>query len=186
MQATGGFSSTGGPPWSNFSRSGVRSHGASDQGLYRRGDVYQVNLSQRFEMGFSGDGYGLFKTLYQLNPAPFFAYVNAGDQQILSTSPERFLLRRGDRVETRPIKGTRPRGGTPAQDQEMQDALLRSPKDEAELSMIVDLLRNDIGKVCAGGTVAVTQHKPWRPTRMSTTWYPWWRWSWLRERDPWI
>ena len=110
-------------------------------------------------MGFAGDSYSLFKALYQLNPAPFFAYVNAGDHQIVSTSPERFLLRSGSRVETRPIKGTRPRGKTPEQDREMKAALARSPKDDAELSMIVDLLRNDIGKVCAGGSVAVTQHK---------------------------
>lgn len=123
------------------------------------GDVYQVNLSQRFEMGFAGDSYSLFKALYQMNPAPFFAYVNAGDHQIVSTSPERFLLRNGSRVETRPIKGTRPRGKTPEQDREMKVALSCSPKDDAELSMIVDLLRNDIGKVCVKGSVAVTQHK---------------------------
>ena len=94
-----------------------------------------------------------------MNPAPFFAYVNAGDHQIVSTSPERFLLRNGSRVETRPIKGTRPRGETPEKDREMKSALVRSPKDDAELSMIVDLLRNDIGKVCAGGSVVVAQHK---------------------------
>ncbi len=123
------------------------------------GDVYQVNFSQRFEMGIEGDSYTLFKTLYQMNPAPFFAFVNAGDHQVVSTSPERFLMRRGRRVETRPIKGTRPRGKTPEQDLEMKAALECSHKDDAELSMIVDLLRNDIGKVCQGGSVAVAQHK---------------------------
>ncbi len=123
------------------------------------GDAYQVNLSQRFEIGFAGDCFSLFRTLYHLNPAPFFAYVNAGDHQIVSTSPERFLLRSGSRVETRPIKGTRPREKAPEKDREMMAALARSPKDDAELSMIVDLLRNDIGKVCAGGSVVVAQHK---------------------------
>ena len=80
------------------------------------GDVYQVNMSQRFQMEFSGDPFHLFQRLYQENPAPFFAFVQAGDHQIVSTSPERFLLQEGKHVETRPIKGTRPRGDTPETD----------------------------------------------------------------------
>ena len=91
------------------------------------GDVYQVNMSQRFEMGFTGDAYGLFHTLYEMNPAPFFAYVNTGDHQIVSTSPERFLLRKGSDVETRPIKGTRPRGKTPVEDEAMKAELAELP-----------------------------------------------------------
>jgi para-aminobenzoate synthetase component 1 len=153
------FYGDGKRPRANVSRS---EHMASVQRIkdyITAGDVYQVNLSQRFEMGFHGDGYALFKSLYRLNPAPFFAYVNAGDHQIVSTSPERFLQRRGKRVESRPIKGTRPRGETPKKDRQMKHALAHSAKDDAELAMIVDLLRNDIGKVCAGGSVAVAQHK---------------------------
>ncbi len=123
------------------------------------GDVYQVNMSQRFEMDFEGDTFGLFSQLYHNNPAPFFAYINAGDHQIVSTSPERFLLQTGDRIETRPIKGTRPRGKTPAQDAQFGLELQQSKKDDAELSMIVDLLRNDIGKVCQAGSVRVAEHK---------------------------
>jgi para-aminobenzoate synthetase component 1 len=123
------------------------------------GDVYQVNLSQRFRVPFKGNGFGLFRHLYQQNPAPFFAYLQAGDHEVVSTSPERFLRRVGQQVETRPIKGTRPRGKTPAQDRTMRDELTASAKDDAELSMIVDLLRNDIGKVCAAGSVKVTEHK---------------------------
>jgi len=123
------------------------------------GHVYQVNLSQRFKMGFQGNGYTLFSALLHHNPAPFFAYINAGDHQIVSTSPERFLCQTGRRVETRPIKGTRPRGKTPSQDDALQRELQESQKDDAELSMIVDLLRNDIGKVCKAGTVKVTAHK---------------------------
>jgi len=123
------------------------------------GDVYQVNMSQRFEMGFSGDSYSLFRRLYGMNPAPFFAYIQAGNHQIVSTSPERFISRTGRRVETRPIKGTRPRGGTPAEDLVLRNELRDSRKDDAELSMIVDLLRNDIGKVCEGGSVRVAEHK---------------------------
>ncbi len=123
------------------------------------GDVYQVNLSQRFEVPFEGDGFGLFRHLYAQNPAPFFAYIRAEDHQVVSTSPERFLLRTGADVETRPIKGTRPRGRTPDEDRTMGEELSRSAKDDAELSMIVDLLRNDIGKVCAAGSVNVSEHK---------------------------
>ncbi|MGE0082842.1 MAG: aminodeoxychorismate synthase component I [Desulfococcaceae bacterium] len=123
------------------------------------GHVYQVNMSQRFRMGFSGDTFTLFRELWAANPAPFFAYINAGDHQIVSTSPERFILQKGRQVETRPIKGTRPRGKTQEEDEKLARELLESPKDDAELSMIVDLLRNDIGKVCRPGSVRVTEHK---------------------------
>jgi para-aminobenzoate synthetase component I len=124
-----------------------------------RGHVYQVNMSQRFETEFSGDAFSLFAGMFEVNPAPFFAFVQAGDHQIVSTSPERFIQLLGKTVETRPIKGTRPRGKTPAQDQSMRRELETSFKDDAELSMIVDLLRNDIGKVCAAGSVRVREHK---------------------------
>jgi para-aminobenzoate synthetase component 1 len=123
------------------------------------GHVYQVNMSQRFHMDFEGDPYSLFKTLYSNNPAPFFAFIQAGDHQIVSTSPERFIWRKGDQVETRPIKGTRPRGKTTLEDESLRTDLMESKKDDAELSMIVDLLRNDLGKVCASGTVHVAEHK---------------------------
>jgi para-aminobenzoate synthetase component 1 len=123
------------------------------------GDVYQVNMSQRFEGKFQGDAFALFRDLFAADPAPFFAFVQAGDHQIVSTSPERFIELRGRSVETRPIKGTRPRGDTPEQDQALRQALVTSAKDEAELSMIVDLLRNDLGKVCATGSVRLHEHK---------------------------
>ena len=124
-----------------------------------RGHVYQVNMSQRFEAEFRGDPFALFASMFEANPAPFFAFIHAGDHQILSTSPERFIELRGKTVETRPIKGTRPRGKTAEQDQSMRRELETSCKDDAELSMIVDLLRNDIGKVCAAGSVHVSEHK---------------------------
>jgi para-aminobenzoate synthetase component 1 len=123
------------------------------------GDVYQVNMSQRFETDFSGDPFNLFLALFHENPAPFFAYVNAGDHQVISTSPERFLKLQGKEVETRPIKGTRPRGKTEYEDRSLKLELEQSEKDDAELSMIVDLLRNDLGKVCRPGSVHVAQHK---------------------------
>lgn len=148
-----------GPLRSNFSRDGYIDAVRRVRHYIRQGDVYQVNLSQRFSFAFQGDLYTLFLRLFERNPAPFFAFLNLGDFQILSTSMERFLFRRGDYLETRPIKGTRPRGRTPAEDALLRQELLASPKDDAELSMIVDLLRNDLGKVCQGRTVKVKEHK---------------------------
>ena len=159
VPACGFFSGDGGPMVSNLSKSDYEAAIQRIREYIAAGDVYQVNFSQRFEMGFHGDAYSLFCSLYRMNPAPFFAFVNAGDHQIVSTSPERFLMQRGRQVETRPIKGTRPRGRTPDVDRAMQAELSGSPKDDAELSMIVDLLRNDIGRVCTGGSVTVTEHK---------------------------
>jgi para-aminobenzoate synthetase component 1 len=123
------------------------------------GDIYQANLSQRFETDFSGDPFNLFQMLFHNNPAPFFAYINAGNHHIVSTSPERFLKQVGNNIETRPIKGTRPRGKTESEDVSLRLELEKSQKDEAELSMIVDLLRNDLGKVCRAGSVNVAEHK---------------------------
>jgi para-aminobenzoate synthetase component I len=134
-----------------------RVHGIRD--YIARGHVYQVNMSQRFEAAFDGDAFALFAALFDANPAPFFAYLQAGDHQIVSTSPERFIELRGTKVETRPIKGTRRRGKTPDEDAAFRRDLETSAKDDAELSMIVDLLRNDIGKVCAAGSVKVVEHK---------------------------
>jgi para-aminobenzoate synthetase component I len=123
------------------------------------GDVYQVNFAQRFEAGFSGDPFELFRSYYDENPAPFFAYINAGDHQIISTSPERFIHRIGNKIETRPIKGTRPRGKDENADLALKRELEESEKDESELSMIVDLMRNDLGKVSECGSVRVLHHK---------------------------
>ncbi|MDY6972834.1 MAG: anthranilate synthase component I family protein, partial [Thermodesulfobacteriota bacterium] len=144
---------------SNFTRADYMEAIEKIKEYIASGHVYQVNMSQRFEMEFLGDTFSLFKALYNINPAPFFAYINSGDHQIISTSPERFILRKGKRVETRPIKGTRPRGKTLTEDKELGRQLKQSKKDEAELSMIVDLLRNDLGKVCVGGSVRVLEHK---------------------------
>jgi para-aminobenzoate synthetase component 1 len=116
-------------------------------------------MSQRFEMEYRGDPFSLFMKLYDENPAPFFAFINAGDHQIVSTSPERFITLRGNHVETRPIKGTKPRGKTLDEDERFRSQLVNSKKDEAELSMIVDLMRNDIGKVCDASSVKVKEHK---------------------------
>jgi para-aminobenzoate synthetase component I len=148
-----------GPPASNFTRPAYLQAIRRIRDYIRQGDVYQVNLAQRFSFPFTGDAYALFRRLFALNPAPFYAYLNCGDFQVLSTSMERFLYRRGDYLETRPIKGTRPRGLTPEEDAALGRELVESFKDDAELSMIVDLLRNDLGKVCTPRSVRVAEHK---------------------------
>ncbi|MGJ8652248.1 MAG: aminodeoxychorismate synthase component I [Opitutaceae bacterium] len=119
------------------------------------GDIYQVNLSQRARCPFEGDSLELFQALRQGNPSPYGAFINAGDLQIISTSPEQFLRKRGRSVETRPIKGTRPRGATPEEDLQNAAALRASEKERAELLMIVDLERNDLGRVAEFGSVRV-------------------------------
>jgi para-aminobenzoate synthetase component 1 len=148
-----------GRPRSNFTRDGYLAALGKVREYIQRGDVYQVNLSQRFHFPFTGDSFRLWKTLFDINPAPFYAYVNGGDHRILSTSMERFLYRQGEYIETRPIKGTRGRGATGEEDRELAADLLASPKDDAELSMIVDLLRNDLGRICRAETVRVAEHK---------------------------
>jgi len=121
------------------------------------GDIFQANLSQRFRVamppGFSG--IDLYHRLRSINPAPFAALIKSGDTEIVSASPERFLRLRQGKVETCPIKGTRPRGSTPAADRALASELLASEKDRAENVMIVDLLRNDLSRVCRDGTVEV-------------------------------
>lgn len=155
------YQTGGDDPWleSTFSRDGYKRAVNAIREYIRSGHVYQVNLSQRFRLKACGDGFSTFRELFGANPAPFYAYIQAGDHQVLSTSPERFLARRGREVESRPIKGTRPRGETLRQDERNAEELLASDKDDAELSMIVDLIRNDLGKVCAPGSVEVTRHK---------------------------
>lgn len=144
---------------SNFNKDEYKESISDIINYIKEGDIYQVNMSQRFSSDFEGDSYALFKELYEENPAAFFSYLNCGDHQIVSTSPERFILQEGARVEAKPIKGTRPRGQTSKEDNLLKKELQNSPKDDAELSMIVDLLRNDIGKVCKGGSVKVIKHK---------------------------
>jgi len=121
------------------------------------GDIFQVNLSQRFEADLSVPPYELYQRLRRINPAPFASYLNFDDVSIVGASPERFLKVSGDWVETRPVKGTRPRGKTKAEDKALAQELLSSVKDRAENIMIVDLERNDIGRVCRYGTVRVTE-----------------------------
>ena len=125
------------------------------------GDIYQVNFAQRFSAPYGGRGVDLYRRLRSVSPAPFAAYLDLrgdfGGVEVLSSSPERFLLADGDRIETRPIKGTRPRGATPEEDARNVEALRASAKDRAEHLMIVDLERNDLGRVGAPGSVRVPE-----------------------------
>lgn len=126
------------------------------QALLLSGDVYQVNLAQRFSASYQGDLYQAWQLLREQISAPFAAFMDFGDATILSLSPERFLQATAKgQVETKPIKGTRPRGKTQQEDQQLAAELLSSSKDRAENLMIVDLLRNDLGRVCQAGSIQV-------------------------------
>ncbi len=121
------------------------------------GDVYQVNLSRRLEAEFRGDGLALYSRLARLSPSAMGAYIDGGDFTLLSASPELFFSVRNGVIETAPIKGTAPRHADPMRDAAARAALLASAKDRAENLMIVDLMRNDLSKVCAPGTVTVPE-----------------------------
>ena len=121
------------------------------------GDIFQVNLSRRFETSLDMAPAELYLKLRHINPAPMAAFLQFEEGAVAGASPERFLKVRGRHVETRPIKGTRPRGTTPEDDQSLSERLLSSEKDNAELAMIVDLERNDLGRVCTYGSVHVTE-----------------------------
>ena len=121
----------------------------------REGDCYQVNLAQRFNTKVEGDPWLAYQALRKINPSPFSAFMNYPDFQILSNSPERFLSVREGLVQTKPIKGTRPRSKNKNKDKSLFQELINSKKDQAENVMIVDLLRNDISKNCELGSVQV-------------------------------
>ncbi|MFL5332533.1 MAG: aminodeoxychorismate synthase, component I [Geminicoccaceae bacterium] len=142
-------------PRSNYTRAGYEAAVRRVVEYILAGDIFQANLSQRFlaELPPGWDAWQLYRRLRRRNPAPFAAYLELGEVTLASASPERFLELRGRPVETRPIKGTRPRGATPADDARLGQELLASEKDRAENVMIVDLLRNDLSRVCRDHTV---------------------------------
>jgi len=144
-------------PLGNFTKEEYFAAVARIRDYIAAGDVYQVNLTQRFEAPLPCRPYELYRRLRRRSPAPFASYLNLGSLQVVGSSPERFLRIRGRRVETRPIKGTRPRGGTKGEDAVLRRELLASEKDRAELLMIVDLERNDLGRVCEFGSVGVDE-----------------------------
>ena len=141
------------PVQSNMDKPAYARAFAAIKNYILEGDCYQVNLAQRFSAKANGNGWLAYQKLRKISPAPFMAYLNFSNMQVLSGSPERFLQVVDAHVETRPIKGTRPRSVNAALDAQYAADLQSSLKDKAENLMIVDLLRNDIGKNCETGSV---------------------------------
>lgn len=142
-------------PSSNLSKEAFIARVERAQQYIREGDIYQVNLSQRLEAPLPVSGWEFYQRLTEVSPAPFSAYLDGGDFEIASASPELFLRLSGAQIQTRPIKGTRPRASDPDRDAQWTYELRTSTKEMAELVMITDLLRNDLGKVCEYGSVHV-------------------------------
>ena len=142
---------------SNFSREDYLDAVKTVKQYIYQGDIYQANISQRFEVSIEWDAWDLYRRLRDVNPAPFAAYLQYDDMCVLSSSPEQFLHLEHDVVHTRPMKGTRPRGNSKEEDQRLAEELHTSEKDRAENIMIVDLLRNDLGKVCVPGSIEVPE-----------------------------
>ncbi|WP_429136234.1 aminodeoxychorismate synthase component I [Aeromonas veronii] len=140
---------------SNMSRAEYGEKFTRIQEYLAAGDCYQINLTQRFSAPYQGDEWQAYCLLATANKAPFSAFIRLPDSALLSLSPERFLLLDGSHIETKPIKGTRPRHPDPATDRQVARELAQADKDRSENLMIVDLLRNDIGRVSRPGSVSV-------------------------------
>ncbi len=144
-------------PQSNLTRAEFLVAVERVQRYIRAGDIYQANLSQRLTVPCGFSGWEMFQRLSAVSPAPFSAFLDCADFQIASSSPEQFLRLNGPHIQTRPIKGTRPRDNDPTRDAQLAYELQTSAKELAELVMITDLLRNDLGKVCEYGSVQVPE-----------------------------
>lgn len=142
---------------SNFTKKKFKGAVQNIREYIRQGDIYQANLTQRFSGETELTSFELYRDLRRFSPAPFGAFLNFEDVHILSNSPERFIRCIDKKIETRPIKGTRPRGKDKEEDLKLQQELKNSEKDRAELLMIVDLERNDIGRISKTGSVKVPE-----------------------------
>ncbi|MDA7632930.1 aminodeoxychorismate synthase component I [bacterium] len=142
---------------SNLSQAEFVSRVAKAKEYISAGDIYQINLSHRLELPFESDCFDFYVRLMEVSPAPHAAFLNFKSVQIASASPESFLRLSGRHVQTRPIKGTRPRSADPQRDAQLTFELQSSQKELAELVMITDLLRNDIGQICEFGSVTVPE-----------------------------
>jgi anthranilate synthase component 1 len=123
----------------------------------RAGDAFQVVPSQRWTAELDVDPFSVYRGLRVVNPSPYMYYLDFGDWQVVGASPEPLVTVRGDRISMRPIAGTRPRGATPAEDAELAEGMLNDEKERAEHVMLVDLSRNDLGRVCEYGSVTVDE-----------------------------
>lgn len=141
---------------SNLSEKDYMERVETAKGYIREGDIYQANLAQKFETDFEGNPFELYGKLRKVNPSPFSGYLNFQNFSLVSSSPERLVKVSEHRIETRPIAGTRPRGERVAEDQALSSELLLNPKERAEHLMLVDLERNDLGRICQAGSVSVT------------------------------
>ncbi len=144
-------------PVSNMPREAFHAMVKRGKEYIHAGDVFQVVLSQRFEVPFSLPPFALYRSLRRLNPSPFLFYLDFGGFAIVGSSPEILVRLRGDTVTIRPVAGTRPRGRDAAQDKALAEELLADPKERAEHLMLLDLGRNDVGRVSKIGTVKVTE-----------------------------
>jgi len=147
----------GSPITSNLAREQFISRVLRAQDFIQRGHIYQVNLSHRLSAECADTGWNMFERLSEISPAPFSAFLDCGDFELASSSPELFLRLSGRQIITRPIKGTRPRSADPTRDAQLTYELQTSTKEMAELVMITDLLRNDLGRVCEFGSVQVPE-----------------------------
>ena len=147
----------GGELTSNFSRAEYEAAVERCKEYVRAGDVIQVVLSQRFSGSLDVDPFDIYRALRTINPSPYMFYLQFEETRVIGASPEVLVRKEGERVEVRPIAGTRPRGQTAEQDQRLEEELLADPKERAEHIMLVDLGRNDLGRVCATGSVRVDE-----------------------------
>ena len=144
-------------PASNQTRVQFESAVTQAQDYIRAGDIIQAVLSQRFEVPFDGDSLDVYRALRLINPSPYMFLLDLGESSMVGSSPEIHVRNHRGRVQVRPIAGTRPRGATPERDRQMETELLADPKERAEHIMLVDLARNDLGRVCVPGTVTVPE-----------------------------
>ncbi len=147
--------SSAAPPVSNVTREAFTSAVLKAQEYIKAGDIFQVQLSQRFSVPITCSPFSVYRALRVINPSPYLFYLQMGQRCLVGSSPEVLVRLSGEKVEIRPIAGTRRRGRTPEEDRAMEVELLSDPKERAEHLMLVDLGRNDIGRVCTYGTVAV-------------------------------
>ncbi len=141
----------------NFSRENFKAAVARCKEYIRAGDIFQVVISQRFSGRLQSDPFNIYRALRTINPSPYMFFLRFGESIVVGASPEVLVRKEGDQVDVRPIAGTLPRGKTPAEDLELEQRLLADPKERAEHIMLVDLGRNDVGRVAVGGSVEVTE-----------------------------